>query len=126
MSPSHEASASAVVLLRTAGGGLSGEELVAANVERMQPAEGAADTARGHFATAGFELGDTVGSAFAIAAAPELFERQFGIVLERDPRGWTVKGGADALPVSALPQDVAAAVAAVGLEGPPDFGPNSP
>ncbi len=126
MSPAGEVFASAVVLLRTAGGGLSGEELVAANVERMRPAEGVAETAREHFATAGFALGDTVGSAFSITAAPELFERHFGVVLERNLRGWAVKDGADALPVSGLPQDVAAAVAAVGLEGPPDFGPNSP
>jgi hypothetical protein len=121
----HDQPLSAVVLLSTAGGRPHDEEPAAANGEPPRPERGASDTAREHFAAAGFEVGAAVGGTFSITAAPALFERHFGVGLMHGEPGWVVEGGGDELPVDALSEEVRAAVEAIAIQRPPDFGPTS-
>jgi hypothetical protein len=71
------------------------------------------------FANAGFETGPFVGTSFAITGTRERFEDTFGAAA-----GSSL---AETRPVelspSALPDDVAGAIVAIAVGGPPDFGP---
>lgn len=71
------------------------------------------------FAEAGFETGPFVGTSFAILGAQEPFEETFGAA--------AASSLAETRPVelslSALPDEIAAAITAIAVGGPPDFGP---
>jgi hypothetical protein len=80
---------------------------------------GAASEVSEFFATAGFETGPFVGTSFAITGPRERFEDIFGAA--------AASSLAETRPVelspSTLPDDVAGAIAAIAIGGPPDFGP---
>jgi hypothetical protein len=80
---------------------------------------GAASVVCEFFATAGFETGPFVGTSFAITGPRERFEKTFGAAA-----GSSL---AETRPVelspSAVPDDVAEAIEAIAVGGPPDFGP---
>jgi hypothetical protein len=71
------------------------------------------------FASAGFETGPFVGTSFAIAGPRERFEETFGSAAGSS----LAETRPFELPPSALPDDVADAIEAIAVGGPPDFGP---
>jgi hypothetical protein len=84
----------------------------------LNDAEAASEVSE-FFATSGFETGPFVGTSFAITGPRERFEETFGATA-----GSSL---AETRPVelspSALPDDVAGAIAVIAVGGPPDFGP---
>jgi hypothetical protein len=79
----------------------------------------AASEVSGFFATAGFETGPFVGTSFAITGPSERFEETFGA----EARASLAETRPVELSLSALPDEVAGAIAAIAVGGPPDFGP---
>jgi hypothetical protein len=73
-----------------------------------------------YFGSAGFEAGPLVGSSFAISGARERFEESFGSAAAA--RLAEAERPAE-LPLDRLPDELAAAIEAVAVSGPPDFGP---
>jgi hypothetical protein len=71
------------------------------------------------FATAGFETGPFVGTSFAITGPRGRFEETFGAAAGSS----LAQTRPVELSTSALPDDVAGAIAAIAVGGPPDFGP---
>jgi|SRR5215211_2015036 len=80
---------------------------------------GAASEVCGFFATAGFETGPFVGTSFAITGPRERFEETFGAAAGSS----LAETRPVELPTSAVPDDVAEAIEAIAVGGPPDFGP---
>lgn len=73
------------------------------------------------FRGSGFETGSVIGTSFAISGPPARFDTTFGDAATR-----LAKAGAPAeLPLDAVPDELAASVEAVAIQGPPDFGPTS-
>ncbi len=72
------------------------------------------------FSSAGLEADPLVGTSFAISGPATRFRAIFG------ETAWEPEGSPPAeLPLSALPDDLADAVEAIAIPGPPDFGPTS-
>jgi hypothetical protein len=90
---------------------------VAALVVLHEGADG--DRVRRWFAEQGFAVGPLVGISFSIEAPRPLMERHFA-----DYHG-AAEGGGE-LQLDALPEEPRAAVRAVAVEAPPEFGPGNP
>ena len=129
---SGASAAVATVLLRSASGCVLSEWTVvtAANLHDYAPDPLVAETVRSWFEWAGFGAGIVVGVGFSASASIDVFERVFGVKLERwDAVGvrLAASGASDryVLPLDQLPSEVWAAVLAVTFEPPPEFGPGT-
>lgn len=102
---------SAQVLLFPASGQIpKDEEIIAANIDKLNPGPRAADI-MATFKKAGFTVGNLVGLSFSITAEAKVFEKFF--------RAKKLSGD---LP---LPASLIKSVRAVTFPQPPDFGPGS-
>jgi hypothetical protein len=79
---------------------------------------GAAARVAEFFSAAGLETDPVVGISFAISGPASRFSAIFG---DAAPHPGDVRGPVD-LPTSALPDELAAAVEAITIPGPPKFG----
>ena len=123
--PDREEAVTALVLLRPA----SGEEITgrtpitADTLARYAPDPDDADRVARGFRDAGFEVGPLGGISMAVTAPLAQFEEFFGTTVARAPDGgWVTAdetaGGERELPLSGLPSDLAARVAAVAFDEP--------
>lgn len=123
------------VLLRSARGERPGVDvpISAATIERLAPSPQAVDAVAEHLRGAGFALVGKPGMTIGISGSKALFERHFGVRLERGADGaYTVRqagaggsrarGAADtsadptSIPTDHLPPPVRAAVSQIALE----------
>ncbi|HEX5956835.1 MAG TPA: hypothetical protein VFY37_12940 [Solirubrobacterales bacterium] len=70
------------------------------------------------FGAAGFSTGPVVGTSFAISATRE----RFAATLGAEGADLAAAGEPAELPLEELPGEVASAIEAVAVQGPPDFG----
>jgi hypothetical protein len=84
----------------------------------LNDAEAASDVSE-FFADSGFETGPFVGTSFAIFGPRERFEETFGA----EAGSSLAETRPVELPPTALPDDIAGAIAVIAVGGPPDFGP---
>jgi len=105
------------------------DRITAENVQEYVPAEASAALARSMLAAAGFEVGPLVANSFYITGPSDLFERVFGVRLERGRGGevkvWPQGSGRPPSHELPVPPDLSGHVAAVTFTPPPEFGPTN-
>lgn len=103
----------------------SADPLLSAQVVLKDPARG--QQAASEFRRLGFDVGNLVGTSFAVTAPRSRFQAQFGTEVVSDGRGsWRGKDGEGyELPVQALPDPLRGLVDVVTFTPAPDFGPTS-
>ena len=130
MSHGKEDVISAQVVLRPAQPRRGDAPITAANVADIMPSEEAVKTAKKHFRSLGFTVGEAYANSFPITGKVNDFEKVFGVKLKAARnQGIEVaeksgKGGLE-LPLKKLPAELAAVVETVTFSEPPDFGPSN-
>jgi hypothetical protein len=116
---------SAMVLLRSASGERVKRNIAitSENIQRYQPDPDEARAVRAEFAERGFEVGAVVGVSFAVTAPPDVFERTFGVTVREEDDGSIEIAGARglALPLDALPAELARRISDVAFTPPADL-----
>ncbi len=130
------AAISAQALLRSKSGArVRGDvPITSANIDAYAPAAEDAAAAREAFHAAGFDVGAVVGISFSITAAVSTFESFFCVSLEARMDGTVIvkgapatagvegrPGGAQELPLAALPASLAARLETVTFTPPADL-----
>jgi len=124
---------SAEVVLVPASGREPDAPPSAATLAEHAAAPADAERARSWFAERGFQVGPPAPRSFSITGPADVFRDVLGARLEvgADPGRPSVRsvgtgGGSRALPLDAVPPDVAAVIREVAFAPPPDFGPPRP
>jgi hypothetical protein len=100
------------------------DPVLSAQVVLKRPAE-SASFAVAEFRRMGFDVGNLVGTSFAVTARRSSFQDRFATTLVSDGRGsWrTSDASGYELPLEALQESLRALVDVVTFTPPPDFGP---
>lgn len=110
----------ALVVLRPESDAVGGQDpITAETLDRHLPAPDDLGDVQAFLAEAGFRVSSAVGVAFSIVGSPSLVQQTF-------PGFDPAARGEQELSLDALPPRVAAALRAVVIEAPPDFGPGNP
>ncbi|MGH3666581.1 MAG: hypothetical protein ACRDU8_10940 [Egibacteraceae bacterium] len=121
---------SAQAVCRPARAGDPDRPVTAETVAELAPHAEAAARARDWFAEQGFDVGELVGTSFAVTAPRSRFEATFGDHVKVEGAGAATGGAASVagrddrtLSLERLPETVAEALQAVAFSPPLDFGP---
>ena len=124
---------SAEVVLVPASGHEPSAPPSTANLAEHTASPTQAAKARSWFEQHGFEVGPLATRSFSITGPLSVFRDVLGAQLDvqHDPDHPSVRtvgtgGGSRALPLQAVPRDVAAVIREVAFAPPPDFGPTRP